>query len=168
MRLEAGPSLDLNLQIASNFMNFTNTERRLGDSAEATCGRWIGIALVYFVAAVSLGVAMGASHDFRLKTVHVHANLLGWVSMTLIGLVYRVFPSAAASRLAAWHFVLYQAALPVMLAGLAAMMFGLRGTEPVVGIASVVMLVAVVCFALAVWLGGRRSVVHFGQAQTAA
>ena len=83
-------------------MNSINTERRLSDSAEATCCRWIGIALVYFVAAVSLGVAMGGSHDFRLKTVHVHANLLGWVSMTLMGLVYRVFPSAAASRLAAW------------------------------------------------------------------
>jgi hypothetical protein len=47
-------------------------------------------------------------------------------------------------------------------------MFGLRGTEPVVGIASVVMLAAVVCFALAVWRGGRRSGVHFGQAQAAA
>jgi hypothetical protein len=149
-------------------MNSINTERRLSDSAEATCSRWIGISVVYFVAAVSLGVAMGASHDFRLKTVHVHANLLGWVSMALMGLVYRVFPSAAASRLAAWHFVLYQAALPVMLGGLAALMFGLRGAEPVVGIASVVMLAAVMCFALAVWLGVRRSVVHFGQAQAAA
>jgi len=29
------------------------------------------------------------------------------------------------------------------------------------------MLSAVVCFALSVWLGGRRSVVHFGQPQAA-
>jgi hypothetical protein len=149
-------------------MNSHITELRLSDGAQATSRRWIGIAVLYFVAAVSLGVAMGASHDFRLKTVHVHANLLGWVSMTLMGLVYRVFPSAAASRLATLHFVLYQAALPVMLAGLAALMLGFRGAEPVVGIASVVMLAAVVCFALAVWRGRRRSVVHFGQAQPAA
>jgi p-aminobenzoyl-glutamate transporter AbgT len=85
-----------------------------------------------------------------------------------MGLVYRLFPSAAASRLAGWHFALYQLALPVMLGGLAALMFGQPGAEPVVGIASVVMLAAVACFALAVWLGGRRSVVHFGQSQTAA
>jgi hypothetical protein len=124
--------------------------------------------LVYFVCAVSLGVVMGASHDFRLKTVHVHANLLGWVSMALMGLVYRLYPSAAASRLAGWHFALYQLALPVMLGGLAVLMFGQPGAEPVVGIASVVMLAAVICFGLAVWRGGRRSVVHFGQAQTAA
>jgi len=97
----------------------------------------------------------------------VHANLLGWVSMTLMGLVYRLHPSAAASRLARWHFALYQIALPAMLGGLAALMFGQPGAEPVVGIASVVMLSAVLCFALTVWLGGRRSVVHFGQAQTA-
>jgi len=146
----------------------TITERRLQQSAEASSRRWIVIALVYFVAAVSLGVVMGASHDFRLKTVHVHANLLGWVSMTLMGLVYRLYPSAAASRLAGWHFALYQSALPVMLGALAALMFGQPGAEPVVGIASVVMFAAVVCFALAVWLGERRSVVHVGQAQTAA
>lgn len=110
---------------------------------------------------------MGANHDFRLKTVHVHANLLGWVSMALMGLVYRLYPSAAASRLAAWHFALYQFALPLMLGGLAAMMLGQRGAEPVVGLASVAMFSAVVCFALSVWLGGRRSVVHFGQPQAA-
>lgn len=148
-------------------MNIT-TERRLQDSAEASSRRWIVIALVYFVAAVSLGVVMGASHDFRLKAVHVHANLLGWVSMVLMGLVYRLYPSAATSRLAGWHFVLYQLALPVMLGGLASLMFGQRGAEAVVGVASVVMLASVVCFALAVWLGGRRSVVHVGQAQAAA
>jgi hypothetical protein len=146
----------------------TTTEGRLQDIAEATSRRWIVIALIYLVAAVSLGVVMGASHDFRLKTVHVHANLLGWVSMALMGLVYRLYPSAAASRLASWHFALYQLALPAMLGGLAALMLGQPGAEPVVGIASVVMLAAVICFALAVWLGGRRSVVHFGQPQTAA
>jgi cbb3-type cytochrome oxidase subunit 1 len=146
----------------------TTTERRLHDSAESTSRRWIVIALVYFVAAVSLGVVMGASHDFRLKAVHVHANLLGWVSMVLMGLVYRLYPSAAASPLARWHFALYQSALPVMLGGLAALMFGQQGAEPVLGIASVVMLAAVVCFALAVWRSERRSVVHVGKPQAAA
>ena len=146
----------------------TTTERRLQDSAEASSRRWIVIGLVYFVVAVSLGVVMGASHDFRLKGVHVHANLLGWVSMILMGLVYRLYPSAATSRLAGWHFALYQLALPVMLGGLAALMLGQRAAEPVVAIASVVMLAAVVCSALAVWMGGRQSVVHVGQPQTAA
>lgn len=136
--------------------------------AETTSRRWIVMALVYFVAAVSLGVVMGASHDFRLKTVHVHANLLGWVSMSLMGLIYRMYPRAASSQLARWHFALYQVALPTMLAGLASLMFGKPGAEPLVGVASVVMLAAVICFACAVWLGGRRSVVHFGQPQTAA
>ena len=145
----------------------TSPERCIQERADAISRRWIMIAVVYFVAAVSLGVAMGANHDFRLKTVHVHATLLGWVSLALMGLVYRLYPSAASSRLAAWHFALYQFALPLMLGGLAAMMLGQRGAEPVVGLASVAMFSAVVCFALSVWLGGRRSVVHFGQPQAA-
>jgi hypothetical protein len=138
------------------------------DVAETTSRRWIVMALVYLVAAVSLGVVMGASHDFRLKTVHVHANLLGWVSMSLMGLLYRLYPRAATLHLARWHFALYQIALPVMLGGLASLMLGKPGAEPLVGVASVVMLAAVVCFACAVWLGGRRSVVRFRQPQTAA
>jgi len=40
--------------------------------------RWVLVALVYFVAAVSLGVIMTATHDHRLKGVHVYLDPLGW------------------------------------------------------------------------------------------
>ena len=133
--------------------------------------RWIVLALVYFVAAVALGVAMAAGHDFRLRGVHVHLNLLGWVSMALTGLIYRAVPAAAATRFAAWHFGVYQTALPVMMAALAALLLGVGAAEPVVAVSSVAMLVAIVLFALAVWRSvaqPRASVVGLEQAQRAA
>lgn len=35
-----------------------------------------------------LGFYMGIIHDFTLAPVHAHMNLLGWVSLFLLGLYY--------------------------------------------------------------------------------
>lgn len=47
---------------------------------------WLRLAAVYFAVGVILGVLMGASGDHSLFPLHAHINLLGWVSMALIGL----------------------------------------------------------------------------------
>jgi hypothetical protein len=120
---------------------------------------WVRLALVYFLLAVSLGVAMAATHDFRLRGVHAHLNLLGWVSMGLTGWIYDRFPAAAASRAARVHFWLYQLALPVMMAGLAGLLLGHAAAEPVVAAGSVAMMLAVAVFAVNVlWHSRPRPV----------
>ena len=108
--------------------------------------RWLRVALVYFLVAVTLGVGMAASHDFRLKGLHVHLNLLGWVSMSVTCFVYDRVPAAAASRLARVHFWLYQGARPVIMVGLAGLLLGHAAMEPVVAISSVVMWAAIALF----------------------
>ena len=50
--------------------------------------RWLRIAAVYFVVAISLGLYMGMTEKFTEVPVHAHLNLLGWVSMALFGLVW--------------------------------------------------------------------------------
>lgn len=109
--------------------------------------RWIHAALVYFCLAVSLGVFMGASHDHSLMPVHAHLSLLGWVSMVLIGVIYHFYPQAGSSRVAGVQFWLHNVALLVMMTGLAALLKGNVGIEPVVGMASLAMLTAVLLFA---------------------
>ena len=140
----------------------------MNDMTDRFAARWIVLALAYFVLAVTLGVVMAANHDFRLRGVHVHLNMLGWVSMALTGLIYRVFPQAAATRLARWHFALYQGALPVMMAALAGLLLGVAALEPLVAASSVAMLVSIVLFALAIWRRDASSVRHVHQAQPAA
>ena len=125
--------------------------------------RWIAIALVYFVAAVSLGIFMAASEDFRLRGLHVHLNLLGWVSMALFGIVYRLFPRVAATRLAALHFWLYQLALPPMMAGLAGLLLGHAAMVPLVAAGSVAVGVAIALFAVGFWRAVGASAVGFQQ-----
>lgn len=114
---------------------------------QAVASRWIFAAIIYFVIAVCLGVFMGASHDHSLMSVHVHLNLLGWVSLALIGVIYHLFPRAAESRLATVQFWLHNIALPPMMLALAFLLKGNAGVEPVVGITSIAVLVSVFLFA---------------------
>ena len=55
---------------------------------------------------MSLGVWMGANQDFVLRPVHAHINLIGFASMMLFGLFYRVFPAAGRGWLPMAHFAL--------------------------------------------------------------
>lgn len=110
---------------------------------------WFRVAAVYFVIAVALGIIMGVSGDHSLLAVHAHINLLGWVSMSLFGLIGLAYPAITQGRLAVWQFWLHNISVPVMLAALSARLKGVAGIEPLIGIASIVVGIAVALFA---WL----------------
>lgn len=113
--------------------------------------KFLRLAVVYFLLGVTLGIVMAASHDFTLRPVHVHLNLLGWASMGLFGLWYRSAPAAAESKLAELHFWIYNLALPIQMATLAMYVSGTTAVEPVLAIASMAVGVSVVCFAINLW-----------------
>jgi len=109
---------------------------------------WLRLAAVYFLLAVLLGIAMGMSADHTLFPVHAHLNLLGWVSMALIGLIYRHFPDAGRTRLARTQFWLHNLGLPAMMAALSLKLMGNAQIEPVLGVSSLVVAAAVALFTL--------------------
>ena len=47
---------------------------------------------------------MGVNEDLQLVAVHTHVNLVGWASLALFGVIYRLYPELAASRLARAQF----------------------------------------------------------------
>lgn len=105
---------------------------------------WWRSALCYFVLAVGLGIAMGISEDHRLMGVHAHMNLLGWVSAALIGLLHHHTPGASQGRLGKIQFWVFQISLPLMMLGLAAKLLGKPGLDPLLGLGSLGVFVAVV------------------------
>lgn len=107
---------------------------------------WLKIAVVYFAIGVTLGVVMGGSGDYRLTGVHVHINLLGWVSMALFAVIARAWPATAEGRLARVQFWVYNLALPVMLLSLTGNFLGMHTLDPVLGLSSIVTGVAVLMF----------------------
>jgi hypothetical protein len=108
--------------------------------------RFIKIAVVYLVIGTSLGAWMGSIQTFTLAPVHAHILLLGWVSLAMAGVVYHLYPAASETRLAKAHFWIHNLVLPPFMVVLAAFLTGTKAAGPVLGIASVVMIVGLACF----------------------
>lgn len=108
--------------------------------------KWlIRLAAIYFMTGVTMGVYMAATHHFEQMPVHAHLNLLGWVSLGLIGAIYQLKPKAAQTVLAKAHFVLHNLGLPVMTGALFMLLGGDRGAEPLVGIGATLVAAGVLC-----------------------
>jgi cbb3-type cytochrome oxidase subunit 1 len=76
------------------------------------------LAAICLVLGVSLGIFMGIKEDFQLAPVHAHVNLVGWASLALFSVIYRVFPELSTSRLATVHFWLAAPSAPVFPVGI--------------------------------------------------
>jgi len=112
---------------------------------------WIKAAVVYFIMGIGLGTYMGASGDHVLIPVHAHFNLLGWVSLALIGLIYRQFPKAGSHRLATVQFWMHNVGLLVAMVLLIGLLRGNTALDPLIGVASVVIGASVILFAINVF-----------------
>ena len=121
-----------------------------------TCSTWLRLAVLYFVAAALLGIFMGIVGNHTLFPVHAHLNLLGWVSMSIFGLIYRQYPALAANKLARVHFWLYNISLPFTMITLACLLQGNAALDPVVGVGSLLIGVAIILFALNIMLNLPR------------
>lgn len=115
-------------------------------------------AVLYALFGISLGIVMAASHDFANKGLHVHINLVGWVSMAVMAMAYHAFPAMDGSVLAKVQFWLHNLGLPLMAYGIYAIMHGLPMAEPIVGSGSLIVALAFVAFAANVWLNAGREV----------
>ena len=117
-----------------------------------------GMATVYFVLAVCLGAYMGASQDHTFLSVHAHLNLLGWVSLAIIGCIYLLKPKLATTRLAQLHFWLHNIGAPVLLVAVAFIHSGsVEIAGPIAGISSIVTVIGIMCFAVNLWRGIDRA-----------
>ena len=108
--------------------------------------RFLQIAVVYLVIGTILGLGMGITQKFTLVPVHAHVLLLGWASLALAGVVYHLYPAAAGTRLARWHFWLHNVGLPVFMVALGFLLTGSQAMTPVVAIGATVVLVGLVLF----------------------
>lgn len=85
--------------------------------------RFIRSSLVWLGAGVTLGLLMAAWPGAALyRPAHMHANLLGFVSMMIFGVAYHVIPRFSGSplrsaRLAGIHVWLANAGLALMVTG---------------------------------------------------
>jgi hypothetical protein len=101
---------------------------------------------------MAFGIFMGITQDFALAPAHAHLNLLGFVTLFLSGLYYRVFPEAAASRLAPYQAVVSAAGAILFPIGIASVLLGGHDRfEPVVVAGALIVLLGMLLFAVIIY-----------------
>ena len=88
------------------------------------------LAVLFVLVGMIVGVYMAASHEHALAPAHAHINLIGWVSLFLIGLFYERRPQLDKSAGARWQVIVYTIGAVVLNAALAALLLGNTAAEP--------------------------------------
>lgn len=109
-------------------------------------------AVIYLIIGMLAGIIMGAKQDFSAAPAHAHLNLIGWVTMTLMGLYYTVFPGKAERGIARTQFWVQTIGLWIMIPSLFFKVTGLvdLGELPLI-LGSIITLLGVVIFAVVVY-----------------
>jgi cbb3-type cytochrome oxidase subunit 1 len=98
-----------------------------------------------------IGIIMAASGNHSVFPAHAHLNLLGWVSLFLIGTFYRFHPSLDASRVALIHVGIWICGTIVLTCGVAAIFLGRLDLEPIAIAGSLIVLGDMLLFAYLVF-----------------
>ena len=107
------------------------------------------------IVGMTIGIIMAATNNHSVFPAHAHLNLLGWVSLFLIGIFYRLHPSLDTSRLALTHVVIWIGGTIILTCGVAAIYLGRPDLEGIAIAGSLIVLGAMLMFAYLVFRSAR-------------
>jgi hypothetical protein len=110
---------------------------------------FIFLASLFALAGMAWGIQMSISQDHTLAGAHAHNNLIGFVTMTIYGVYYRLVPAAAAKMLAMIHFWIALAGALTFGVGVALAIMGT--TEILAVISSLLTILAMLIFVWTIW-----------------
>jgi cbb3-type cytochrome oxidase subunit 1 len=103
------------------------------------------------------GIAMAVTQNFALAPAHAHLNLLGWVTMSIYGTFYALTRETFSPRLAWINYFCATAGVVIMIPTLALFLTsGNAALEPVIGIGSLLSLIALLVFAVSAFRELKR------------
>src|SRR4051795_8297124 len=108
-------------------------------------------AVLFGLLGMGLGIAMAIARDHAAMPAHAHLNLLGWVSLFLFGLYYRLNPALDVSRLALVQVGVWSFGTVVLTIAVAAIHMGYEVADPVAAVGSLIVLAAMLLFAVLVF-----------------
>jgi len=114
------------------------------------------LAGVTALAGMSLGIYMALAQDHSLMPVHAHLNLLGWVTMFLMGLYYKTHERAL-GRLATLQVTASVAGYVSLMTGLATLIGTGRETlMPLLIAGAMLVWLGMLMFIVIIWRTGRQ------------
>jgi FtsH-binding integral membrane protein len=106
-------------------------------------------AVLFVLAGMAWGMQMAISQDHSAYPAHAHLNLLGWVSLFLIGLFYRLHPALERARLAFVQIWIWIVGVIVQAIGVGLVHTGNAKAEPAAAGGSLLVVAATLLF---VWM----------------
>lgn len=97
-------------------------------------------AVALVVVGMTWGIIMAASGDHSTMPAHAHLNLLGWVSLFLMGIFYHLHPRIDATRLARTQVMVWIAAVIVQAIGVGLVHAGREIGDPIAAVSSIAVL----------------------------
>ena len=110
-------------------------------------------AVLMALAGMAWGIGMAISEDHTAMPAHAHLNLLGWVSLFLFGIFYRLHPSLEATRIALVQVWIWIFGTVVLTIGVAMLLSGSDSGEPIATGGSLITLADMLLFAWLVFRG---------------
>jgi peptidoglycan/LPS O-acetylase OafA/YrhL len=108
-------------------------------------------AVIFAIVGLAWGIMMAISEDHSEMPAHAHLNLLGWVSLFLFGIFYKLHPSLDVSRAAQLQAVVWIAATAMLTLGVGLIYGGNHIGDPIAAVGAVVALADMVFFAVFVF-----------------
>jgi hypothetical protein len=78
---------------------------------------YILVGLCWVIVGMVFGAWLGASDHLNYANSHAHANLLGFVTSVLFGLLHWAYPDLGKSRLATGQFITYEIGVLALVIG---------------------------------------------------
>ena len=114
-------------------------------------------AILCAIAGMIWGLQMAIADDHSAYPAHAHLNLLGWVSLFIFGIYYRLRPALEHDKRALTQVWLWLAGTIVQAIGIGLVQTGTSSGEPVAAGGSIAVLVAMLLFAWLVFQSERSN-----------
>ncbi len=113
-------------------------------------------AVLFVIAGMIWGVQMAISEDHSAFPAHAHLNLLGWVSLFLFGIYYRLHPSVDQNRTALVQAGIWIIGTIIMAIGVGLVHTGHANSEPIAAAGAFTVLAAMLLFGWLLYKNERK------------
>ena len=104
------------------------------------------MAILFVIIGMIWGIQMAIFNNHSAFPAHAHLNLLGWVSLFLFGIYYRLNPSLDRSRAALVQVGIWSVGTIVMTAGVGLIFTGHEAGEPIAGVGAFIVFAGMLLF----------------------
>jgi len=115
-------------------------------------------AVVFVIAGMIWGIVMAISEDHSAMPAHAHLNLLGWVSLFLFGIYYRLHPSLERATSALVQVWIWIVGTVIVTIGVGLYHTGHAIGDPIAAVGSFVVLFDMLLFGWLVFRGPDKAV----------